>query len=194
MYLNQLKDYLCKYENFDEEEIQVIYANCDVENYKDKQHLLEQEQVCEYNFFILKGLVRKYAIDDSGQEKVQGFGIENWWVTSLESFVEQKPSRQAIQCLEQTVVLRISFEDLEELYHNVPKLNSAFRKIYLNMLIAIQKRDELYMRTKRETRYQTLLDNIPQIFQRVPLYMIASYLDITPEYLSTIRKNQKLRS
>lgn len=194
MYLNQLKDYLCKYENFDEEEIQVIYAKCDVENYKDKQHLLEQEQVCEYNFFILKGLVRKYAIDDSGQEKVQGFGIENWWVTSLESFVEQKPSRQAIQCLEQTVVLRISFEDLEELYHKVPKLNSAFRKIYLNMLIAIQKRDELYMRTKRETRYQSLLDNIPQIFQRVPLYMIASYLDITPEYLSAIRKNQKLRS
>jgi len=94
----------------------------------------------------------------------------------------------AIQALERTSVLKVTKENLDYLYIEIPKLNLAFRKIYTNMIIALQKRNDLFMKKKSRERYYNMVEQIPNFSQRIPQYMIASYLDITPEYLSEIRK------
>ena len=107
----------------------------------------------------------------------------------MDSFVNEIPSVNAIQALEKTTVLQLTKKDMESLFSKIPLLERAFRLISENMLIALQRRDEVYMKMSSQERYFNLVNNIPHFAQRVPQYMIASYLDITPEYLSEIKKN-----
>ena len=111
----------------------------------------------------------------------------NW--TKDSTVINETPSRQTIQALEKTRLLCIEKIELENLYYTIPKLERAFRIITENMLIAIQRKDEVYMKKTSKSRYFNLVKQIPNISQRVPQYMIASYLNISPEYLSEIRKH-----
>lgn len=187
---SQLATYLQRYANFDAEEIDLIFTSLSQKTFQKKEFLLEQYQVCKYRYFIIEGLVRYYRTDSDGNENISLFGIENWWLTNLDSFINEIPSHNAIQTVEKTTVLYISKNDLELLYQKVPKLERAFRIITEKTLIAIQRKDEIYMKQNSKERYYSLVDAIPNFAQRVPQYMIASYLDITPEYLSEIRKNR----
>ncbi len=185
----QLKIYLNKYVQFTEQEIDVIFNHLSVENFKKKELLLQQNAVCKHRYFIIEGLVRLFYVDANGAEKTVLFGIENWWITNLESFIKEIPSEKIIQALENTFVLSITKEELEKLYLLVPKLERAFRKITENMLISIQRKDEVYMKKSSKKRYENLIKQIPNFINRVPQYMIASYLGISPEYLSELRKD-----
>lgn len=187
---SQLASYLNRYVSFESEEIDIIFNSLSVQIFQKKELLLEQNQVCKYRFFIIEGLVRYFRTDSDGNENISLFGIENWWITNLDSFINEVPSHNAIQAVEKTIVLYISKNDLEILYQKVPKLERAFRVITEKMLIAIQRKDEIYMKQHSKERYYSLVDTIPNFAQRVPQYMIASYLDITPEYLSEIRKSR----
>ncbi|MGH1386490.1 Crp/Fnr family transcriptional regulator [Kordia sp.] len=187
---SQLFTYLNRYVSFESEEIDLIFNSLSQKTFHKKEFLLAQYQVCKHRFFILEGLVRYYKTDSDGNENISLFGIENWWITNLDSFINEVPSHNAIQAVENTTVLYISKSDLELLYEKVPKLERAFRIITEKTLIAIQRKDEIYMKQNSKERYYSLVDTIPNFAQRVPQYMIASYLDITPEYLSEIRKNR----
>ncbi len=184
----QLKTYLNKYVQFTEQEIDIIFNHLIVENFKKKEFLLPQNAICKRRYFIIEGLVRLFYIDANGVEKTVLFGVENWWITNLDSFVKEIPSEKMIQALENTVVLSITREELEKLYRLVPKLERAFRKITENMLISIQRKDEVFMKKSSRERYSNLIRQIPDFANRVPQYMIASYLGISPEYLSELRK------
>lgn len=186
----QLADYLNRYASFESEEIEIIFNSLSIKTFQRKEFLLEQNQICKHRYFIIEGLVRYYRTDTDGNENISLFGIENWWITNLDSFVNETPSHNAIQAVEKTTVLYISKNDLELLYQKVSKLERAFRIITEKMLIAIQRKDEIYMKQHSKERYYSLVNTIPNFAQRVPQYMIASYLDITPEYLSEIRKNR----
>lgn len=185
----QLATYLNRYVLFQEEEIDIIFSHLTQITYQKKEFLLTQNQICKQRFFITKGLVRYFSTDENGNENISLFGIENWWITNLDSFINEVPSLNAIQAIEKTTVLSISKEQLEMLYRKIPKLERAFRLITEKTLIAIQRKDEVYMKLTSKDRYLSLVQTIPNFAQRVPQYMIASYLDITPEYLSEIRKN-----
>ena len=187
---SQLANYLNRYAAFDSEEIDLIFNSLSERVFQKKAFLLEQYEVCKQRFFIVEGLVRYYRTDSDGNENISLFGIENWWITNLDSFINEVASDNAIQAVEKTTVLYISKNDLEILYQKVPKLERAFRIITEKKLIAIQRKDEIYMKQNSKERYYSLVDQIPNFAQRVPQYMIASYLDITPEYLSEIRKNR----
>ncbi|WP_298513561.1 Crp/Fnr family transcriptional regulator [uncultured Kordia sp.] len=186
----QLANYLNRYVAFETEEIDLIFDALSTETFQKKEFLLEQYQVCKHRYFIIEGLIRSFRTDSNGNENISLFGIENWWITNLDSFINETPSQNAIQAVEKTTVLSISKNDLEVLYTKVPKLERAFRIITEKTLIAIQRKDEIYMKQHSKERYYNLVDTIPNFAQRVPQYMIASYLDITPEYLSEIRKNR----
>lgn len=185
----QLNKYLIRYANFDKNEIEIIYTKCLFKTYKKKEYLLEQNNICKYKYFILKGLVRQFRVEDNGYENISTFGIENWWITNLNSFLNQTHSINSIQAIEETTVLQITKDNLDFLYSKVPKLERVFRKISENMLIAHQRKEEIYMRKNSKERYNNLIKQIPDFCQRVPQYMIASYLNITPEYLSEIKKD-----
>ena len=115
------------------------------------------------------------------------FAIENWWTADLGSFIEQSPADYNVQCLEKSVLAQLSYDDLEQLYLQIPKLERFFRIIIQKAYVATQKRLINNLSLPAKERYLQFLDQYPLIEQRVPQYMIASYLGITKEYLSKIR-------
>lgn len=184
----QLKKYLCRYVAFDDSEINVIYENLNLKTISKKEYLLTEGNVCNCKYFVISGLLRSFYINNKGEERITQFAIENWWVTSIESLIKGSPSYLSIQAIEDTVVLILHKEDLIKLYAAVPKLERFFRMITENMLISFQRKNDIYLRMKSKDRYMDFIKHFPNFVQRVPQYMIASYLEITPEYLSQIRK------
>ena len=184
----QLKKHLRKYVNFNDSEFEEILSHFSLVSYDKKDTLLQEGQVCTQKFFIIDGLVRSYHLDHKGNEKINQFAIENWWITNVESFVTGTPSSSTIEAIEPSLVLNIDKNNLESLYAKFPMLERYFRIITENMLIAIQRRYEVFLQLKSKARYLNFINKLPEFSQRVPQYMIASYLEITPEYLSELRK------
>lgn len=184
-----VRQYLNRYLVFTNEEVDVFFQHLKSVTFKKRAFLLKEGSVCHHQFFILHGLVRFFYIDDKGNEQTTQFGIENWWVTNTESFILQTPSTLNIQALEDTSVLTLTKTALDELYLQVPKLERLFRIITEKTLIALQRRDSFYMKKNSEEKYQQIVHLLPDFLQRVPQYMLASYLGMTPEHLSAIRKN-----
>ena len=183
-----IKDHFYKHIDFTEIEIDDILSHFTLVEFDKKEILLKEGNVCNHKFFIIEGLVRSYHLDHKGNEKINQFAIENWWITNVESFVNETPSLTSIETIEPTKVLKIDKNTLEDLYIKHPKLERYFRIITENMLVAIQRRYEVFLQLKSKDRYLNFIKNLPEFSQRVPQYMIASYLEITPEYLSELRK------
>lgn len=186
---SQLHNYLNRYASFSNKDINAFYGYLTTKTYEKKEFLLKEGDVCKYKFFIIKGLIRIFNIDDKGHENIIHFGIENWWTTNFESFITEKPSLVYIQALEETTVLAIHKDNLEKAYRSIPKLERVFRITTENMLIAIKRKNEFYIKMSSKERYDFFIKTLPSFSQRIPQYMIASYLDITPEYLSELRKS-----
>lgn len=186
----QLHTYLNRYVSFSEEEIDLFYNYLTLQTFQKKEFILKEGDVCKIKFFITKGLTRTFKVDDKGNENVIHFGIENWWVTNMVSFITEQPSLLYIQALEETTILTISKVNLEKAYAAIPKLERMFRIITEKMFIAIERKNEHYIKMTSKERYQVFINELKVFSQRVPQYMIASYLDITPEYLSELRKNK----
>lgn len=186
----QIKSYLNRYVHFNEEEIHTFCDFLSEKKFDKKEFLLKEGQVCHHYFFISSGLIRQFYIDEKGNEKIIQFAIENWWTTNIDSFTNQVPSALNIQALEKTTAYIISKKSLENLFISLPKTERLFRIITEKTLIAHQRRNYFFMKKKSKERYQHLMEHIPEFAQRVPQYMLASYLEITPEYLSEIRKKE----
>ncbi len=186
----QLHLYLNRYVPFSEEEINSFYSYLTIQTFQKKEFILKEGEVCKIKFFITKGLIRTFKINDKGNENIIHFGIENWWMTNMESFINQQPSLLYIQALEDTTMLTISKANLEKAYTAIPKLERVFRIITEKMFIAIERKNEHYVKMNSKERYHVFINELKAFSQRVPQYMIASYLDITPEYLSELKKNK----
>jgi CRP/FNR family transcriptional regulator len=185
----QIKKHFSRYVEFSNSEVDKIFLKLTQKTFEKKDYLLKEGQICKSNYFLINGLVRSFYIDNKGNEKITQFALENWWVTNMESYIKSVPSYSSIQAIEKTTVLIIDKEELDKLFKTIPKLERFFRMITENMLIAILRRSDIYLQMKSKDRYDDLINNFPVFAQRVPQYMIASYLEITPEYLSELRKN-----
>ncbi|MEO0570295.1 MAG: Crp/Fnr family transcriptional regulator [Bacteroidota bacterium] len=183
-----LKAYIERYVYLEPAEYEVLVGYFEEKRFKKKALLLESGQVCRYNYFLLQGLVRCFYLDANGNEQITQFGKEFWWVTTMDSFINEVPSLITIQAIEDVRALSINKEQLEEVYKKIPKMERLFRRVAENWLIAQQRNSHFFMKANSKERYQKLVTSIPNFVQRVPQYMIASYLDISPEYLSEIRK------
>ena len=151
------------------------------------QYICQADDICRYQTFIVSGLARTFYLDTGGVEHVISFGMENWWVGDLCSFASQTPADFNVHCLEKTEVVQISYENLEHLYQLNPKMERFFRLIIQNAYIQSQKRIVRNHSLTARERFVHFSDTYPQLIQRVPQYMIASYLGITKEFLSSIR-------
>nr|WP_321235746.1 Crp/Fnr family transcriptional regulator [uncultured Psychroserpens sp.] len=186
----QIKTYFNRYVEFEDAEIDAIYSKLEEKTFQKKTFLLKENTICKHNYFILKGVVRLFYLDSNGHEKITQFAIDNWWITHMESFINQTPSTQYIQAIEDTTVLCLSKSNLEMLYHEHPKLERMFRLITEKMLIANLRKSDVFLQMKSKERYNVFVEMLPDFSQRVPQYMIASYLEMTPEYLSELRKHR----
>jgi CRP-like cAMP-binding protein len=155
---------------------------------KKRDFLLRAGDVCKHEHFITRGCLRTYTTDDDGTEHILMFAIEDWWTGDLYSFLTQTPSAFSIDAIEDTEVLQISYENLQQLYERVPKFERFFRLILQNAFIAGQQRINQNLAFTAEEKYLHFISKFPQMEQRIPQKLVAAYLGITPEFLSMIRK------
>lgn len=152
-----------------------------------KDILLRQGDVCRYIYFVNSGALRTYYTDTHDKETTIMFGVADWWITDMYSFLNQQPSLMSLETLENSEVLELSKTDLDKLYIEVPKFERFFRIIIQNAYVREQVRVIHNLSMTAEERYEVFMGKYPHIAQRVTQKQIASYLGITPEFLSAIR-------
>jgi CRP-like cAMP-binding protein len=180
-------EYINRYVDLTPNEIDILLEHIIHRTYLKGQYIVQQGDVCRYESFVIKGCVKTFYVDSDGQEHVVLFAIENWWTADLGSFLAQKPADYNVQCIENTEVIQFSFEKLELLYQNIPKLERFFRIIIQNAFVASQRRVIKNFSLPAKERYIEFKTRYPQIEQRVPQYLIASYLGVSKEFLSKIK-------
>jgi len=171
-----------------DEEKSILVSKLKLRTYLKNQYIVQGGDVYKNQTFVTDGKVRTFYLDDNGNEHIVAFGIENWWVGDICSFATQTPAEFNTQCLEKTTVIQISFDDMQLLYREVPKLERYFRLVIQSAYGNMSKRVVRNHSMSAKDRYLLFTESYPEITQRVPQYMIASYLGITKEFLSTIRK------
>jgi CRP-like cAMP-binding protein len=170
------------------EELEILKSLFSYKKFRKNQYLLQEGNIAGHEIFIIKGLTRTYEVDEKGQEHVLFFGPEDWWVGDLYSFLSGTPSRYNVDCLEDTEVLQISNQNLNILYEKVPKMNLYFRILFQNAFMTITQRVSASLSKSALERYQEFKLKYPHIEQRLPNHQIASFLGITPQSLSRIRR------
>lgn len=152
-----------------------------------KEHVLVEGQVCTANYFVLRGCLRTYLVNEKGTEQTIQFGIENWWLTDYASLDNQVPSQFYMQATENAEVVVLEKRVQEELFRQLPQLERYFRILLQKAAAAALFRVKFLYSLSGEARYHHFNDHFPAFVQRVPQYMLASYLGFTPEFLSKIR-------
>jgi len=154
-----------------------------------KEYLLQEGDTSRHQYFVNKGCLRTYTIDEKGLEHIIQFAIEDWWTGDMYSFLTQTPARFTIDALENSELLCLEKNALEELYTRIPKFERFFRHLLQNAFVALQERIVGSLSQPADERYCTFITKYPDMEKRLPLKQIASYLGITPESLSRIRGN-----
>lgn len=153
-----------------------------------KQILVAEGDYTRNEHFVLKGCFRLFYTDKLGKEYIMRFAVENYWITDLNSFTNAEPASQFVEALEEGEVITMSKEAMDALLIDIPSLNKYFLTIYRKSVIATYQRiQQNFVMTVAE-RYEFFRKKYPDIEQRVPQYMIASYLGITPEFFSKMKQ------
>lgn len=152
-----------------------------------KQLILQEGDVCVHNTFVVEGCFKMYFVDPNGREHNLQFAIENWWIGDIGSFHSEQPSKLYIEALENSVILQIKKEDQLRLFVDYPKFNRLYRVLTENALVAAQRRILQNISSTAEERYLDFVQRYPHLFNRISNVQIASYLGVTPEFLSKIR-------
>lgn len=153
-----------------------------------RQYILQEGDVCKQVAFVEKGMLRLYTVDEKGSEHIMQFAFEGWWIADQFSFLTGEPAIYNIDALEDSELLLLSKQAEEQLFQKIPKFERYFRILLQNNLIATQRRLIGSLSQTAEQRYNQLIETCPTIPQRVPQHMMASFLGITPETLSRIRR------
>ena len=185
--LKPFLDYIDQFIQLTAEEQSILLSKVKVKKYLKGQFVVQNGDVCRHENFVLSGCLKTFYIDDKGQEHIVMFAIENWWTSDLGSFITQTPADLNVQCLKNSELVQITYGDLQQLYMEVPKLERFFRIIIQHAFVASQKRIINNFSLPALERYIQFREQYPKIEQRVPQYMIASYLGMTKEFLSKIR-------
>ncbi|MCT2564174.1 Crp/Fnr family transcriptional regulator [Chryseobacterium herbae] len=159
-----------------------------------KELILKQQQVCKEISFVQSGVLRAFYLDPSGKESTIMFALPDWWITDMYCFINQKPAMLTIEALEESSLLQLKKDSLDELYSEVPKFEKFFRIMMQNAYIREQLRTIENLSLPAEERYYTFLKKYPLAAERITQKQIASYLGVTPEFLSSIKTNKQKKS
>jgi len=190
---NALLTHINKFADLSEEQSEKILSSLIIKEYQKKEYILHAGSVSEYECFVIEGCLRAFVIDLKGNEHNVRFGIENSWVGDLDSFFKNRPATYNIQAIEATTVLMICMDKMNELMDTIPEFEHYFRIMFQHGVMSIQLRMVQELSLSAEERYLHFIEKYSHLLQRIPQKHIASYLGMTPEFLSTLRKkmNQK---
>ena len=187
MDLQPFLHHISRYIQLTPEEQSIFLSKVKFRKYLKGQFVVQEGDICRYESFVLSGCLKTFYLDKQGHEHIVMLAIEDWWTADLGSFISQTAADLNVQCLEDSELIQISSTDLQQLYIEIPKLERFFRIIIQNAFVAAQKRIINNLSLPAVERYVQFRKQYPKIEQRVPQYMIASYLGITKEFLSKIR-------
>ena len=173
----------------DEEEL--IKKHLTPKKLRKKQYLLQEGDVSKFVAFVEKDVLRSYSIDEKGSEHIIQFAIEGWLISDLSSFITGKPATYTIDALEDCELVLISRSAHEDLLRTLTKYERWLRLLITGAYIALQRRITSIISLSLEDRYTGFVEIYPNIVQRVPQHMIASYMGMTPETLSRVRKKMQ---
>lgn len=188
MNIEPLIHYFAEFMPLEEHEIDFLATVFKERKVRRRQFILQEGDICKYNSFVIEGCFRMYLVDENGKEHNLQFAVENWWIGDIGSFHSEQPSKLNIEAIENSVILQIKKEDQLKLFVDFPKFNRIFRVFTENALVSLQKRVLQNISSTAEERYLDFLERHPYFFNRISNVQIASYLGVTPEFLSTIRK------
>jgi CRP-like cAMP-binding protein len=171
-------------------EIEAITINKYIEThqFKKKEFIIQDYKVCKHLYFVEKGCLRMYFINKKGVEQITQFALDGWWISDYQSFINSAPSDYNIQTIEESTIVSINSQNLDKLLIELPQLEKYFRIIMQKALASAQHRSKLLYEMSKEEFYGHFSTSFAEFMLRVPQYMIASYLGLTPEYLSELRK------
>jgi len=158
-----------------------------------KDLVLHEGKICHYISFVHSGTLRAYYLDKDGRESTVMFAVTDWWITDMFCFINKQPAMLNIAAVEDSHIFQLHKDDLDSLYREIPKFERFFRIMMQNAYIREQLRVIQNLSLSAEERYDNFLNKYPQVSQQVTQKQIASYLGISPEFLSTIRSKKSKR-
>lgn len=158
-----------------------------------RQYLLQEGDVCKNITFVSKGLLRTYNVDEKGDEHMSVFGWEGWWISDFNSFLTGVPALFNIDAIEDSEVLLLSRANYEAITLAIPIMDRYFRILYQNSIVTKERRLMSSVTDTAEEKYLRLSHSNPDMIERIPQNLIASYLGIAPETLSRIKKSLAAR-
>ncbi|HEY4155820.1 MAG TPA: Crp/Fnr family transcriptional regulator [Puia sp.] len=180
-------DHVLRFISLTAAERQLITAKIPSLAVRKKDFLLRAGQICTRRFFVEKGCLRQFFINKKGEETIIQFAIENWWISDYMSLTDHTAAHFSIQAVEDSSVLVLDDDHYESLLRACPKMEKYFRIVLQKAYAAAQFKFRLMHDFSKEERYRFFNKHFPEFVQRVPQYMLASFLNITPEYMSKIR-------
>lgn len=183
-----LKNNISRYIDLSDEEFQRFSEPFKLETFKKKEVVLKEGEYCLFEGFVVNGCFKVYFLTEDGFEQTLYFAIENWWITDIDSLINNVQSTLNIEALEDSEVLMISKKDKELLYETMPKVEKLFRIMNQQSSVALQRRILSLMNKTADKRYLEFLEKYPTLEQRLTQQQVASYLGISHEFLSKIRK------
>jgi CRP/FNR family transcriptional regulator len=174
--------------DLNESEVAVFNRFAEIHKFKKKDFLIHESRVCNHLYFVEKGCLRMYFINKKGAEQITQFALDGWWISDYQSLMNNSPSEYSIQSVEESIIVSIDNQNLDKLLIELPVLERYFRIIMQKAFAGAQLRSKLMYEMSKEEFYIHFSTSFPEFMRRVPQYMIASYLGLTPEYLSELRK------
>jgi CRP/FNR family transcriptional regulator, cyclic AMP receptor protein len=183
----QIDKYISRCITLDDEQLSTFHSALQYKKVKKKTFLLQKGDICYFEAYIIKGCIKTYYLDDEGNEVILHFAVEDWWVSDIASFSDEKTSNLFIETLEDCELLILTHDKKEILYQQIPRLERMFRLMVQRAYVVLQNRFFATLSQPADERYLDFLKRYPTIPQRVPQHQIAAYLGISPEFLSKIR-------
>ena len=186
----QLIDHISKHISLTPADMVLVRSAFKLKRLQRRMFLLQEGDNGVFENYVAKGCLHSYVMDANGNNHTLHFAVEDWWISDFESFQKDAPATRNIVALEDSVLLQINKADLENLYQTIPAFNRFFRILHQNGSMAQDRRLLNSISMKGAERYEWFMKTYPVFAQRIPQKYIASYLGITPEFLSNIRKER----
>ena len=178
-----------KYISLSKEETETFLSFLSVVEVSKRKRLVEPGSFIQNEYFVIKGCLKGYYLDDNGDKHIIQFAIENWWIGDFDAFYNQVPSKLHVEAIEDSTLLAITFDDLQQLFKSIPKFERYFRILVTGAFISLRGRILSTLQKSTKERYLEFCKTYPNIEQRVANYDIANYLGVSAQSLSRIRRN-----
>ena len=190
---SSILNHIASYTTFNDQDKEIFISVLSVKRLKRKQLLEQPGNISKYRNYVVEGALRAFFIGNDGQEHTLSLAVDDGWIGDPASFLLQEPATLFVEAIEDSTLIQWSYESEQLLLQRIPQYALLMMQRSQHIAVMIQRRVISHLSLSAEQRYEEFLKNYPELLQRIPLYVIASYLGMTREFLSKIR-NQKTGS